>query len=259
MENSEQILDYFRILDKRNSLGTSYLFIGQDTSVVTDVIKLINCKQQESFCEECWDCKQIQKGTHPDLFVVKPDGLTTRIETLREAIKFFSLKSFRLEHKAVIIEDGTTLSPAASNAFLKTLEEPPKSAFIGICASRLEGLLPTTISRCRKIFLPSIQQEPDAGSIGLASSFLKGEDLIFNDRKKFSKFLEALIILVHEGILKKANYKNNQLLKESRYEIISEPCGILQMQGILEDILKIYTAAKTINMNLALNLIRMRL
>lgn len=259
MVNPEQILDYFRILDKTDSLGTSYLFIGQDTSVVTEVIKLINCQQQESLCNNCWDCKQIQKGTHPDVFVAKPDGLTTKIETIREAIKFFSLKSFRLKHKAIIIEDGTTLSPAASNAFLKTLEEPPKSAFIGICASKLEGIIPTIISRCRKIFLPSMQKEPDTESIMLARSFLEGEDLIFKDRQRFSQFLEALIILIHAGILKKANYENNQLLSMSNYEIIAESHDIFKLQNILKDILEIYAAAKTVNINLALNLIRMRL
>ncbi len=258
MASHEQILDYFRILDKRNSLGTSYLFIGQDTSVVVDIIKLINCKQEEGFCNKCWDCQQIQKGTHPDLFIVKPEGLATKIATIREAIKFFSLKSFRLEHKAIIIEDGTSLSPAASNAFLKTLEEPPKGAFIGICVSKLEGILPTTISRCRKIFLPSVSKEPDTESFKHAKSFLKGGDLIFKDRQKFSQFLKALIILIHEDILKKANYKNNQLLLNCTCEIIAQPYDISKMQDILKDILKIYAAAKNINMNLALNLIKMR-
>jgi len=259
MANSEQILDYFRILNKTDSLGTSYLFIGQDTSVVTEVIKLINCKQQEDFCNSCWDCQQIQKGTHPDVFIVKPEGLTTKIETIREAIKFFSLKSFSLRHKTIIIEDGNTLSPAASNAFLKTLEEPPKDAFIGVCVSKLEGILPTIISRCRKIFLPSAQKEPDAESIRLAHSFLEGDDLIFKDRQRFLQFLEALIILIHAGILKKANYENNQLPSGGNYEIIAESHDIFKLQNILRDILEIYSAAKTVNMNLALNLIRMRL
>ncbi len=259
MEKNEQILEYFHILKKQNTLGTSYLFIGQDTSAVRDIIKLINCEQTKGFCDSCWDCQQIQKGTHPDLFLAAPQGLTTRIETVREAIRFFSLKSFRAKYKAMVIEDGTSLSPAAANAFLKTLEEPPRNSFIAICASKLDGILPTIISRCRKIFLAFEHQGPDADNFKLASSFLEGEDVIFKNRQKFSEFLKALIMLLHNNILARANYRNNQLSETGEYEIILRRCGLGQMQAILEDALEVYGAYKTVNMNLALNLIRMKL
>jgi len=201
----------------------------------------------------------IEKQGHPDLFIVEPEGLTTKIETVREGIKFLSLKSLKLKKKVLIIKDAQSLSPAAANAFLKTLEEPPKNSFLAVCSSKLEGVLPTIISRCRKIFLPFKEDELKNSIFESAIEFLKGRDIEFNDRKKFASFLWALIRLLHNGILDKTGGQNNRLPCERECEIIFQPYQIGELCGILKDILKIYGAQNNINMNLALNLIRMRI
>jgi len=256
----EDILNYFQILKRRELLGTSYLFVGEDDKVIVDVAKLISCSEELDFCGSCWDCKRIEEGNHPDLFTIEPDGFSIKIEQVREGMRFFSLKSFRLRRKIMIIKDAQALTPAAANAFLKTLEEPPKNSFIAISASKLDGLLPTIISRCRRIFLPSREEGVDESLEVSVFSFLRGhQGLRFTDRKRFSSFLWALIMVLRDGLISKSGLRNNQLLQSGEGEIILGSYSVSQIDSILKDILKIYGEAKSINMNLALNLIRLKL
>ena len=159
----------------------------------------------------------------------------------------------------MIINDAQALTPAAANAFLKTLEEPPKNSFIAISTSKLDGLLPTIISRCRRIFLPSREDEVDRSLMGSVFSFLRGQDLRFTDRKRFSLFLWTLIMVLRDGLISKTGWENNQLPQSREREIILGSYSLSQIDVILKDILKIYGVAKSINMNLALNLIRLKL
>ena len=257
----EDILNYFQILNKRELLGTSYLFVGEDIQAIVDVAKLISCTVRLDFCGSCWDCKRIEEGNHPDLFTISPDGFSIKIEQVREGMRFFSLKSFRLRKKIMIIKDAQALTPAAANAFLKTLEEPPKNSFIAISTSKLDGLLPTIISRCRRIFLPSRPEgeEVDRSLENSVFSFLRGQDLHFADRKRFSSFLWTLIMVLRDDLISKSDFRNNQLPQAGEREIILGSYSVSQIDSILKDILKIYGAAKSVNMNLALNLIRLKL
>jgi hypothetical protein len=191
--------------------------------------------------------------------VVEPDGFSIKIDKIREGMRFFSLKSYRLKNKVMFIKDAWAFSPAAANAFLKTLEEPPRNSFIAIATSKLEGLLPTIISRCRKIFLPALPENLDRGTEESVSAFLRGEDLRFPDRKKFSAFLWELITVLRRGLLSRSGYNNKRLPGNRESEIIVNSYSLEQIAGILKDILEIYGAAKSINMNLALNLIRLKL
>jgi len=90
-------------------------------------------------------------------------------------------------------------------------------------------------------------------------SFLRGQDLRFTDRKKFSSFLWTLVMVLRDGLISKTGLGNNQLPQGREREIILDSYSASQIDSILKDILKIYGAAKSVNMNLALNLIRLKL
>ena len=257
MSKSEEILDYFNILKKLNRLGTSYLFIGEDTSLVLEVIKLINCQNSRRFCDTCWDCAQIGSVNHPDLFIIEPEGFSIKIESIRDGIKFLSLKSFKAKNKALIVKEAQYFKDASANAFLKVLEEPPKNSFIAICTSKLEGLIPTIISRCRKIFLPALNMKAGEPDLSLIDSFLKGQDPVFKDRKEFARFLLGLITVLRDYLVKKTSPQNNQLLKKGHCEIILRSYDFKKLNAILDNVLKVYGAHDTVNINLGLNLIKM--
>jgi len=261
MQTQNKILDYFSLLKKRGLIGKSYLFIGEDFSCVKDIAKLINCKEDSDyFCSSCWDCSNIENSTHPDIFMLKPETLTITIENIKEAQQFLRLKSFRALKKVLIIADAQAMGEACANAFLKTLEEPPKNSFIAICASRIDGLIPTIVSRCNKVFLPPREETKDFQFMQVLS-FLKGERPYFKERKDFLSFIWNLNLAMRDVFLFSLG-RNNQLLEISDCEIILENIKIKTIDDYcktMKDILEIYSNGATINENLALNLIKERL
>jgi len=259
MNTGSDTLNYFHTLKRQSCLGTSYLFVGQDHSLVFDIAKLISCRQDPCPCGRCWDCLAIEDCKHPDLCIIKPDYLATTIDSVRQGIRFLSLKSFQLDKKILIVQDGNSLNHEAANAFLKTLEEPPRNSFIAICVSKIDGLLPTIISRCRKIFLPSQDKNIDTGLRRDVSDFLRGENVGFSDRKQFISFLWTFILLLHGNVLSRISYQNNRLPKSSECEIILRQYSYSQIQAVLDGTLAVYGARNSVNINLALNLIRMKL
>ncbi|MCF7907394.1 MAG: hypothetical protein K9L86_00735 [Candidatus Omnitrophica bacterium] len=259
MDQSQELFSYFHTLKKHSCIGVGYTFIGEDFSQVPDIIKLINCQDADRFCNSCWDCKRIDEANHPDLLTIEPQGLTIKIEAIREAIRFLSLKSFRLTRKAIVIKGAQNLTPQAAAAFLKTLEEAPDNSFIALCMSKLDGVPATIISRCRKIFLPFSQNSLVSSDRELIFDLFAGRDLFFKDRKEFSVFLWGLIALLHTDLLVKKGGRNNQLSNYKECAIILNSYSPSRISSILEDLLKIYSAHGSVNINLALNLIKAKL
>jgi hypothetical protein len=256
VSQKKDIINYFHVLKKHHKLGSSYLFVGQDFSLLEDILKLISCSGNEYFCGTCWNCRNIALKTHPDLHIIEPQALATKIESMRQGMRFLSLKSFCLPHKLLIVKDAGSLTPEASNAFLKTLEEPPPNSFIAVCVFGLEGILPTIISRCRRIFLPSSNPKPEISKKEEAVRFLGGEALAFKDRKVFSDFLSTLIDILHSGVIAGIPGFNNKLPQAAGHEIISPSLSCEKALRILKYATRVYESRRSINMNLGLQMIR---
>ncbi|MDD3296849.1 MAG: hypothetical protein PHU64_05760 [Candidatus Omnitrophica bacterium] len=259
MSQREEILNYFYILKKRRRLGSSYLFVGQEFSLLEDILKLISCSGNEYSCGTCWDCRNIAQGVHPDLHIIEPEGLSTKIESIRQGMRFLSLKSFCLSHKLLIIKDAGSLTLEASNAFLKTLEEPPPNSFIAVCAFGLEGILPTIISRCRRIFFPFVSKKPEISRKEEVTRFLEGENLVFKERKVFSDFLSTLINILHFVVISGIPVLNNKLPQAAGREIILPSLSPEKAMDILKYTARVYEARQSININLGMQLIKTRL
>ncbi|OGT90092.1 MAG: DNA polymerase III subunit delta' [Gammaproteobacteria bacterium RIFOXYA12_FULL_61_12] len=107
-------------------------------------------------CGQCRACLLLQAGTHPDLSWVEPEeeGKAIRIDRIREFTRRETISSQFGGHKIWIIRPADAMNDAASNALLKTLEEPTPSTLILLLTSR-PGALPATIrSRCQSITFP---------------------------------------------------------------------------------------------------------
>ncbi|MCF7873610.1 MAG: hypothetical protein K9L84_02610 [Candidatus Omnitrophica bacterium] len=253
MKPEEKIINYFTILKSKKIIGSSYIFIGNNFSIINRLLKLINCTDSSRFCNQCWSCKRIEDLHHPDLLIVKPDQTSIKINQLREAVHFLSRKSYYSPKKSLIIKDSQKLTDQAANLFLKTLEEPPNNSFIGLICPKLEDILPTIISRCRKIYLPYSK-----GKLGKSRDEVK--DLLrtgyfgSKKRKDFSLFIESLIILLHNQLKNNMGYSDNQPDDSLSLDLNFEETIVA-----LEDLFKVYNAAGNVNTNLALNLIKMRL
>ncbi|UCC94451.1 MAG: hypothetical protein JSW40_06475 [Candidatus Omnitrophota bacterium] len=257
MEQERKILNYFHLLKRNERMGTSYLFIGDNPLLAKEIVKLILCEEDDFFCGQCWDCQRIEDDTHPDVFTVQPEPNFIKIERIRDAQQFLSLKAFRSKRKILIIKGGVLLTAEAANAFLKTLEEPPQNSFIAIHSSQLEGILPTIASRCRKIFLPLQEKTVDMPTVSVAS-FIKGERVKFNNRKEFALFLQTLLVMFHTYLMQKLT-KQKGLYQKRENALIEKTYTVEELEDIVKGIMDVYSAYNTINENLALNLIRMRL
>lgn len=85
------------------------------------------------------------------------------IESIREIIHYLTLQTAnKNENRGVLIENAHLMTEAAQNAFLKTLEEPPRDTIIILTAPREDLLLPTIISRCVLINSLISQTSPSA-------------------------------------------------------------------------------------------------
>jgi DNA polymerase-3 subunit delta' len=102
-------------------------------------------------CCSCRPCRKIHSGNHPDIIHIKPSGDYIRIAQIRTLIETLALKPYEAKRRVVIIAKAQTMNPAAGNALLKMLEEPPDRTILILIAEQTADLLPTIVSRCQHI------------------------------------------------------------------------------------------------------------
>jgi DNA polymerase-3 subunit delta' len=110
-------------------------------------------------CDECSSCKKIDAGIHPDFLFIEPESGLIRIEEIRAINDMLSLKPFEGKSKIVIVDESHTMNPYAGNAFLKTLEEPPKDSLIILISSNPDRLPDTIRSRCSRLNFTPLSNE----------------------------------------------------------------------------------------------------
>lgn len=95
--------------------------------------------------------------THPDLFTLRPSHKARhiRIGETRRLIRDIQHSPYEADRKVALIYEADRMNNAASNAFLKTLEEPPHNTTIFLLSTRPYDLLSTIRSRCFNFRLPA--------------------------------------------------------------------------------------------------------
>jgi len=133
-------------------LITGIEHIGRST-LARMLAQALNCMGQPVPCGQCRPCKLIASGKHPDLHLVAPEGNTLKIDQVRALQHDLALSPVEGRFRVAIIEGMEKATAEASNALLKTLEEPPSSVVLVLIAPEPESLLPTIVSRCQPISL----------------------------------------------------------------------------------------------------------
>jgi DNA polymerase III subunit delta' len=104
-------------------------------------------------CGECSSCRQVQAGTHADLLLVRPEGLSYGVRQTRELVLRAAGAPAGGRWHVVVFEDADRCTEQAANALLKAIEEPtPRTVWL-LCAPSAEDLVPTIRSRCRVVTL----------------------------------------------------------------------------------------------------------
>jgi DNA polymerase-3 subunit delta' len=118
------------------------------------------------------DRERVERGAHPDLYVLEPLGDQIRIGPIRELRRDLHMRPFEASRRVYLVFSADLLNEDAADALLKDLEEPPEYATIVLVADDL-GPLPETIrSRCqlvpfRRLSAAAIQAELEARAPGL--------------------------------------------------------------------------------------------
>ncbi|HEY1915915.1 MAG TPA: DNA polymerase III subunit delta' [Streptosporangiaceae bacterium] len=104
-------------------------------------------------CDECPSCHQVRAGSHADLMLVQPEGLSYGVKQTRELVLRAATSPTGGRWHVVLFEDADRVTEAAANALLKAIEEPaPRTVWL-LCAPSAEDLPPTIRSRCRLVTL----------------------------------------------------------------------------------------------------------
>src|SRR4030042_1052726 len=101
--------------------------------------------------------RTIQRGRLPTSYLF--EGGQIRIEKVRAIDDVLSFKAFEGRRKGVIVDEADNMNPYAANAFLKTLEEPPKDSLIILISSNPDRLPDTIISRCSRVNFTPLSYE----------------------------------------------------------------------------------------------------
>ena len=95
-------------------------------------------------------CQTVNEGRFMD--IIELDAASNRgideVRDIRDKVNFAPVQGRR---KVYIIDEAHMLTDAASNAFLKTLEEPPAHVIFVLCTTEAHRILPTIISRCQRL------------------------------------------------------------------------------------------------------------
>ena len=171
----------------RERLPHAILFHGEAGTGKADFLEAFaqsllceNVQADGHACGTCGSCGWFSQQNHPDYRRVRPEALEDeagegeeggeadtakksktakpsreiKIEQIRALADFMNISTHRQGLRVVVVYPADALNLHASNALLKTLEEPPPGTVFLLSTNSLDRLLPTILSRCRKFALP---------------------------------------------------------------------------------------------------------
>lgn len=165
---------------KNHHLAQAFLFCGPrgvgKTTCARILAKTINCQtitENTEACDTCESCKSFNSGQ--SLNVYELDAASNNsVDDIRNLVDQVRFAPQLGSHKVYIIDEVHMLSQAAFNAFLKTLEEPPKHAIFILATTEKHKIIPTILSRCQIFDFNRIQVEDIANHL----AFIAGSENI---------------------------------------------------------------------------------
>ena len=162
--DQQQMKEHMQHALTTDKVSHAYIISGENGSgkefIARTFAKALQCENRQEkgelleSCNECPSCIKALSDNHPDIITItheKPASIG--VDDIRQQLRDdVVIKPYESRYKIYIIPEGEKMTPAAQNALLKTLEEPPSYIVIIILTSNINAFLPTIISRC--IVLP---------------------------------------------------------------------------------------------------------
>ncbi|MBU0480356.1 MAG: DNA polymerase III subunit delta' [Proteobacteria bacterium] len=141
-----------------NRLSHAYLFRGPagvgKRTLGRAFARYLNClspTDTQDACCSCASCHKFASGSHPDLMVIEPVGVSIKIEQIRELKHALSFPPYEAGVRVVILTEVHTMRREAANSLLKILEEPPPGNLLILTGNEAGDILPTISSRCQAV------------------------------------------------------------------------------------------------------------
>ena len=167
-------------------------------------------------CGSCNACKSAANGAHPDVEVIRTEGLSIKIDEVRELLARVAWAPSMGGWRVVVMEDADRLTESAANALLKAIEEPGNRTVWLLCAPTLHDVLPTIRSRCRHMQLVT----PSTSAVAH----------VLQNRDGISPQMADFAARVSQGHIGRARYlANNESVRNTRTTIMKLP---LTLNGI---------------------------
>ncbi|MCX6422147.1 MAG: DNA polymerase III subunit delta' [Actinobacteria bacterium] len=142
---------------------------GRSTAATAFAAALV-CSEQG--CGDCIPCRTAIAGTHSDVEIVRPEGLSYGADDTEALVMQASMAPSTSRWHIIVVEDADRLTEQALNRLLKALEEPAPSTVWILCAPGVEDVLPTVRSRTRHVSL----RTPSASDVATALQQRHGVD-----------------------------------------------------------------------------------
>lgn len=157
---------------EQDKVSHAYLFCGPrgtgKTTTARILAKALLCEKGPTIDPDgtCPECLAIASGTHPDVYELDAASRTGVENVREEIISRVNYAPTRGVYKVYIIDEVHMLSPAAFNALLKTLEEPPAHVVFILCTTDPQKVPETIQSRCQRFDFHRIATEAIVARLG---------------------------------------------------------------------------------------------
>ena len=176
-------------------------------------------------CNNCTDCNTAMSGSHADVELIKTEGLSIKIDEVRELITRASWSPAVGNYRVVVIEDADRLTESAANALLKAIEEPGLRTVWLLCAPSSTDVLPTIRSRTRSLVLRT-------PSVAAVAKLL--------EKEKFSPAMADFAARVSQGHIGRARHLAKSEEARTRRQ------AILKISLLITDISSAFKAAQVL-------------
>ena len=167
-------------------------------------------------CATCNACRSVITNAHPDVEVIRTEGLSIKIDEVRELLARVAWAPSMGGWRVVVMEDADRLTESAANALLKAIEEPGNRTVWLLCAPTLHDVLPTIRSRCRHLQLVT----PSTAAVAQ----------VLQRRDGISPQMADFAARVSQGHIGRARYlAKNEAVRNTRTTIMNLP---LSLKGI---------------------------
>lgn len=160
IKGHDALIAGFRRVVQRRRLAHAYLFVGPEgvgkKLFAIELARALLCESPRDecvACGECSSCALVDADTHPDLTIARrpEEKHEFPVELMRSLLLNLALKPARGKGRVVIVDGADDFNEESSNAFLKTLEEPPLGSLLILVGFSPERQLATIVSRCQVV------------------------------------------------------------------------------------------------------------